>query len=223
MVEPAPPRTLRSVAEALGTGAIPDELSSILTAHSQNVCMDGTSHTPEERSGWRIHSLLAHLVLGEVLVPGLERVTLDGVDPDGRVHLMHLLFSVQVNAYSTQFCLFACLGELPAKAPHPVMEIPPDFFAARRFIRAVPQVDHIMHPGGISLLDWQTKSCNRDKKSAGTEYVDLACRTLTFVSLDCASWLLQKEADGIINAFEVLKGLPPLLTGRKPPFEAALD
>ena len=39
-----------------------------------------------------MHSFLAHLALGEVLFPFLERVTLVVVDKDRRVHLMHLLF-----------------------------------------------------------------------------------------------------------------------------------
>ena len=91
--------------------------------------MDGTPRTPEEQLGRGINSFLAHLALGEVLVPGLERVTLVGVDPDGRVHTMSSLFSVRVNVYSTEFRLFACLGEMPAENLFPVVDIPPDFFA----------------------------------------------------------------------------------------------
>ena len=44
-----------------------------------------------------MHSFLSHLALGEVPVPGLERVTLVGVDKDGRVRLMHSLFSLCVD------------------------------------------------------------------------------------------------------------------------------
>ena len=54
--------------------------------------MDETARTPEECSGWGLHSFLEHLTLGEVPVPGLEQVTLVGIDKDRRVHLMHLLF-----------------------------------------------------------------------------------------------------------------------------------
>ena len=64
--------------------------------------MDRTSRTPEERSGQDLHSLLAHLAFGEVPFPGLEWVTLVGVYPEGRVHLMHSLFSVYINVYSTE-------------------------------------------------------------------------------------------------------------------------
>ena len=37
------------------------------------------------------------------------------------------------------------------------------------------------------------------------------------------TWLLQREADGLINVFEVSKYFFPLLTVREPPFEEALD
>ena len=65
-------------------------------------------------------------------VPGLEKVTLVGVDEDGLVHLMHSLFSVCVNVYSTECHLFACIGELPAEGLPQVTRLLPDFFAARR-------------------------------------------------------------------------------------------
>ena len=181
MVKSALPRPPRLVAEALGTGAIPANLAAILAAHSQTVYEDGTACTPEERSGRGIHYFLAHLALGEVPFLGLEWVTLVGIDPDGRVHLMHSLFSVRVNVYSTECRLFACLGELPAEGLPPVVEIPPDFFAARQSVRAVPRVDQITHLGGISLIDWQTKPCERAAKSSETDYVNLACRGLAFV------------------------------------------
>ena len=115
MVDPETPRLPWSVAEALGTGAIPSELATILAAHSQTGRNDGTSRTPEERSFLVIHSFLAHLALGEVPFPGLERVTLVVLEPDGRVLLMQWLFSIRVNAYLTQCCIFACLGDLPAE------------------------------------------------------------------------------------------------------------
>ena len=60
-------------------------------------------------------------------------------------------------------------------------------------------------------------------KSAGTEYVELACRGLAFVPLYCASWILQREADRPLNVFKASTGLFPLLTGQDPPFEEALD
>ena len=60
-------------------------------------------------------------------------------------------------------------------------------------------------------------------KSAGTEYVDLACQGLMFIPPDCASWLLWREMDGPLNIFEALTGLFPLLTGQETPFEEALD
>ena len=94
--------------------------------------MDRTACTLEERSGRGLHSFLLHLALGEVPVPGLEKVTLVAVDKDGRVHLMHSLFSVCVDVYSTECHLFACIGELPAEGLPQVTRLLPDFFAARR-------------------------------------------------------------------------------------------
>ena len=44
-----------------------------------------------------------------------------------------------------------------------------------------------------------------------------------FVLLDCASWLLLREADGPLNVFEASTGLYPLLTGKENPFKEALD
>ena len=84
-----------------------------------------------------MHSFLAHLALGEVPVPGLEQVTLVGVDPDGRVHLMHSLLSVGVSIYSTECRLFACLSELPDDGLPPMVMIHTDFFAARRSVCVV--------------------------------------------------------------------------------------
>ena len=156
-------------------------------------------------------------------VPGLEKVTLVGVDENGRVHLMHSLFSVRVNVYSSEFRLFACVGELPAEAPPQVTNILPEFFAARRSVCAMTRINHIAHLGGIFSRDRQTKTCECATKAAGTDHVNLSCRGLAFLPADCAAWLLGREADGPANAFKASAGLYLLLTGREPPFEVALD
>ena len=152
-------RSPRSVAEVLRTGSIPAELAAILAEHSRTVRKDGSTLTPEERTGRVLHAFLSHLALGGVPVPGLEKVTLVGVDEDGRVHLMHSLFSVRVNVCSTECRLFACVGELPAEGLPQVTELLPDFFTARRAVRTVPRIDQVAHLGGISPRDWQTKPC----------------------------------------------------------------
>ena len=103
---------------------------------------------------------------------------------------MHSLFSVHVGVYSTGCRLFACLGELPAEGLPPVMEIPPDFFAARLSVSAVSRSDHIAHLGGISLLGWQTKPC---KRTVVADHLNLACRGVVFLPSDCASWILRRE------------------------------
>ena len=70
----------------------------------------------EESLGQGIHSFLDQIALGVELVPGLERVTLVGVESDGMVHLLHSLFSVQVKLYSTSRWLFACRVSCPPRA-----------------------------------------------------------------------------------------------------------
>ena len=148
-----------------------------------------------------VHSFLEQLALGVEPVPSLDWVTLVGLDPDIRVLLIHLLFSVRVNVCSTQQRIFACLGKLPSEGHPPVVEIPHKAFAAWCYVSNVPQVDHITHLEGISPLDWQTEPCKRAEKSEGTEYMDLDCRWLTLVPPGCASWLLPREADVPLNVF----------------------
>ena len=77
-----------------------------------------------------------------------------GLDRDGRVLLMHSLFSVRVNVYSIQLRLFACLVNLPAKGLPLVVDIPAEAFAARRYFRDMPQVDLDNRLWGISPLNW---------------------------------------------------------------------
>ena len=103
------------------------------------------------------------------------------------------------------------------------MEILPDFFAARRSVRAVPRMDHIAHLGGISPHNWQNKPCKRAAKAEGTEHLNLVCWGLAFLPADCAAWLLERTADGPANIFKASAGLFPLITGRDPPFEADLN
>ena len=139
------------------------------------------------------------------------------------MHLIHSLFSVHVKVYSTECCLFACVGGLPAEGLSQVTELFPDFFAARHAVRAVPRIDHVAHLGGISPRDWQTKPCESAAKAARDDHLNLACRGLAFLPTDYAAWLLGREADGPVNVFKASAGLFPLLNGREPPFEAALD
>ena len=72
---------------------------------------------------------------------------------------MHLLFSVRVNAYLSQQRLFACLVELTAKPPPPVVEIQVESFVVRRSVRAVPRADHIIHIEGVAQTLCQPILC----------------------------------------------------------------
>ena len=136
---------------------------------------------------------------------------------------MHSLFSVCVNVYYTECRLFACMGELPAEGLPQVTELLPDFFAARHAVRAVPRINHVAHLGGTSPRDWQMKPCEWAANAAGIDHINLACQGLAFLPTYCAAWVLRSTADGPANISEASAGLFPLLTGREPPFEAALD
>ena len=105
--------------EALGTGAIPAELSMILTARFQTVRKDWAALFSEKRSGRGINSFLAQLASGVELIHGLERVTLVRVDLDGMVHLLHSPFYIQVDLYSASQRIFDCQGALTAEPPPP--------------------------------------------------------------------------------------------------------
>ena len=89
-------------------------------------------------------------------IPGLEQITLVGVNPEGMVNLLHLLLSFLVKLYSNRRSLFAFHGNLPAKGLPLVMEIPHDYFAERHYVHAMPRVDHMTHLGVISPPDWHT-------------------------------------------------------------------
>ena len=139
------------------------------------------------------------------------------------MRLMQSLFSVRINVNSTECCLFACVGELPVEGLPQVTELLPDFFAARRSVRAMPRMDHISHLGGISPCGWKTNPCERAAKAARTEHIKLACQRLAFLPADGAVWILGSTMDGPGNVFEALAGLLSLLTGQEHPFDAALD
>ena len=152
----------------LGTGVIPAELSANLAAHFRMLRKDGAALSSEKRSGWGVQSILAQLVLVLDLIPGLERVALVRLDPDRMVHLLNSLLSVRVDLYLTSRRLFTFQGEFSAEVLPPVVGITHEAFAERRSIRAVPQVYHVIHLGGISLLDWHTIPCESLGKTAGS-------------------------------------------------------
>ena len=86
--------------------------------------MGGRGVPSDKCSGRGIHFFLAHIVSGVELVPRMERVTLVGVDPDGKFCLFHSLSYFRVDLYSTIWRLFACQGDMTAKGLPPVVEIP---------------------------------------------------------------------------------------------------
>ena len=103
------------------------------------------------------------------------------------------------------------------------MDIPNKAFAEWRSVHAVPQVDHVTCLGGISPTYWQTMPCDWAGKTAGSDYLDLDCRSLTFVPPDCAAWLLDMKEDRPLSILSSFKSLFTLLTRLYPPFKEALD
>ena len=118
----------------MGTGAILAEIFAILTAHIQTVRKDGADLSSEKHLGRGIHFFLTQLAFELDTVPSMKRVILVGVYPDGMVHLMHSLLSVRVDIYYTSRGQFACLDKLPSKGLPLVLEIPHEYFAARRVL-----------------------------------------------------------------------------------------
>ena len=89
------------MAEDLGTRAILSKLSTILTIRFRTISEDGADLPSDKRLGQGIHSFLAQLALVVDNIPGLDRVTLVVVEPDGMVNLLHSLFSIPVDLYSS--------------------------------------------------------------------------------------------------------------------------
>ena len=98
-LNPPPPPWL--VGEVLGTGRLPDNISAALSDRFQVTNEDSEPLSPEKRSGRGVHSSLTHPSSRVDLVPGFDRVVLLQVDSDGTVHVLHSLFSVPVDLYST--------------------------------------------------------------------------------------------------------------------------
>ena len=90
--------------------------------------------------------------------------------------------------------LFACQGDLPLEGLPPVVELPVDAFSVRRYVRALPQADHIIHLEGVSPSAWKVTPCERAGK-AGEDGRDLACQGLTFVTPYIASRLLDTSCN----------------------------
>ena len=89
MVIPYPPRPHRLVGEVLNTNQITNALIKILMSRLQTVREDVGALSNDKRAGWSLHSFLSHLVLGVNPAPGLDQLSLLGVNQEGTVHLLH--------------------------------------------------------------------------------------------------------------------------------------
>ena len=147
----------------------------------------GTHHTEVHWIG--LHSFLSHLASGIDPVPGFEKLCLLGVDWEGTVHLMHLLFSIPVDLYSTSRRLFACIGKLPDEYLPAMDNIPMEFFAIRCAVHAVPQADHVSHLREVTHFTWKLVPYKRAVKILSRVFY-LSCQGITFVPTDGTPRLL---------------------------------
>ena len=75
----------------------------------------------------------------------------------------------------------------------------------------------MVHVEGILPSEWQTTPCKRmGRKKDGC---NLACQGITFLPPDTAARLLGSPR----NIAEASQTIPPLLSGRAPPYEEALE
>ena len=179
--------------------------------------LDGTPLSTDLRKGGGLHAFLGRLTAETAPVPGLADLTLLGVDRDGGTHILHSLFSVPVGPYDPDRRLFGCRGELPTEELPAITEIPVASFTALRAVSAMYREDHRVHLEGVPPSVWQAMPCKRvNHKEDGRS---LSCRGLTFLPPDAAAPLFHLE--GSVGEFS--KEPPPLLAGREPFFEEALD
>ena len=189
MVNPNPPWLPLSVVEVLGAVCLPDLLVETLSGRFQTVKEDDGPMSTEWRTIRGLHPFLSHFAPRVDPVPRFAGLTLLGIDRDGTVHILQLLFSVSVGMHSTARCLFTCLVGMPDKGLPLVVEIPVESFAARRSVRAILQADHISHLEGVTPTVCQSMPCDRAGKIL-MEGRDLSCQTLIFVTPDGASRFL---------------------------------
>ena len=133
------------------------------------------------------------------------------------MHIIHSFLSVQVGPYATEQRLLAFRVELPSEGLPPIADIPVAFLAVRRAVSAILREDHMVHVEGIPPSYWQTMPCKRARRKENGR--DLACRGLTFLPPDAPARLLGAPR----NIAEASQLLFPLLAGRVPPQEEALD
>ena len=100
----------RSVGEVIGTGRLPNNLVRALSARFIVTREDGGLLSSYLSSGQGIHAFLGHLTSRVDPDPGLDLLALIGVDRDGTVHVLPLLFSVPARHYSIEWQLLGFSG-----------------------------------------------------------------------------------------------------------------
>ena len=99
----------------LGTGRNPDDLVGALLDRFQATWEDDGGLSLELRTWRGLHAFLRHITSGVDPVPGMERLTLLGVDRDDTMDLLHLLFSIPVGPYSANWRLLAFVRDIPSE------------------------------------------------------------------------------------------------------------
>ena len=96
----------------LGLADSPEILLDVFRVGSESPGKRGGGLSSERRAGRGIHAFLGHLAYRADLVPGMEFLTLLGVNQDGTVHLLHSFFSILIGQYFTDRWLFAFVWDL---------------------------------------------------------------------------------------------------------------
>ena len=217
MGAPKTPRPPQLVGEVLETVQLPDNLVRAFSDQFWVTRGEGGPLSAERRYGRVIHALLGNQAYRLEPSPGMEHLTLLGVNRDGTVYVLHSFFSVPVGRYSTDRRLLDFSGDRPMEGIPPMMDLPMASFTVRHVVCAVTREDHIFHIEGIPPSSWKMTPCNRAENN--TESRDLTCLGITLFPLYGDSWLLGLY----MNISDTSQLLSPLLYSWALPYNNKLN
>ena len=213
-----PPWLPQVVGEVLRTGHISEALVGAISDWFWVTREEGGgAFLLELWSGRGLHAFPSYLASRVDRVPGLERLSLLGVNLEGTVHLLYSFFSIPVGPYSTDRRLLVFSGEIPTEGLPPVTDIPVTSFAVWHTVCDVPRDDHRVYVKGFPPSIWKTMPFKRAKKHT-EDSQNLECQGLTFLPPYGSSCLLVKGD----NTTETSCPPPPLLAIPAQPYNKAL-
>ena len=110
---PKPPLMPRLVGEVLRTSRLPKKLAGNMLDRFWVTREDEGTLLSELRSGWGLYTLLGHIASKIYPIPGMENLSLMGIELDRMLHILHHLFYVPVGSYYMYRRWLARSGELP--------------------------------------------------------------------------------------------------------------